>query len=167
MSTEAANVPEGATDEKKLSKKELNKLAKQMKKQELKAVINFNLNLILIFYCNLFQASQGNQDVGQAEPKEDDISEGKYGSYGLVQSTERKQIEFIPVNKLDGSLDGKEVWIRGRLHTSRVKGKTCFVVIRQKISTVQVAAFAGKDNISKEMIKFIEKVSKVWITLSH
>uniref|UniRef100_A0A914YP27 Aspartyl-tRNA synthetase n=1 Tax=Panagrolaimus superbus TaxID=310955 RepID=A0A914YP27_9BILA len=144
MSTDAANIPEAetGTDEKKLSKKELNKLAKQAKKAELKK--------------NSTQGQQENQGVEE----EEDISEGKYGNYELIQSSERKTITFTLVNKLDESYDGKMVWIRGRLHTSRVKGKTCFVVIRQQISTVQVAAFAGKDDISKQMIKFIEKVSK-------
>jgi nondiscriminating aspartyl-tRNA synthetase len=144
MSTDASNIPEGetGTEEKKLSKKELNKLAKQMKKAELKK-----------------NSAQG-QAENQAAEEEEDVSEGKYGSYGLIQSSERKTINFTLVNKLDESFDGKEVWIRGRLHTSRIKGKTCFVVIRQQISTIQVAAFAGKDNVSKQMIKFIEKVSK-------
>lgn len=56
-------------------------------------------------------------------------------------------------------LHEKEVWIRGRVHTSRVKGKTAFIVLRQRISTVQIAAFAGKE-LSKQLIKFIEKIPK-------
>lgn len=91
-----------------------------------------------------------------------------YGTYGLMQSGAafaEKKIEFTPINQLDASLDGKTVWIRGRLHTSRCKGKTCFVSIRHQIYTVQVCGFVN-ENFTKEMVKFIGGVSKVRVNTS-
>lgn len=85
-----------------------------------------------------------------------------YGTYGLMQSGAafaNKKIDFTAIEKLDTSLDGQTVWIRGRLHISRVKGKSCFASIRHQIHTVQICGFAG-ENFSKEMIKFIGGVSR-------
>jgi len=56
-------------------------------------------------------------------------------------------------------MNGKAVTIRGRLHTSRAKGKQCFFVLRQQQHTVQCIAFVSS-KISKQMIKFISKISK-------
>lgn len=86
-----------------------------------------------------------------------------YGTYGLMQSGKafaEKKLEFTDIDKLDASLEGKTVWIRGRLHTSRVKGKSCFAAIRHQIYTVQICGFAN-ETFTKEMVKFIGGVSKV------
>jgi len=139
MSVEGTENP---TEEKKLSKKELNKLERAKKKAEAKA-----------------QQAGDNIQGGGSNENEPDVSEGKYGDYGIVQSTEKKNIVFTNVEDLTPDLHEKEVWIRGRLHTSRAKGKTAFAVIRQRISTVQAAAFAG-EHLSKQLIKFVEKIPK-------
>uniref|UniRef100_A0A7E4UTF2 Aspartate--tRNA ligase, cytoplasmic n=1 Tax=Panagrellus redivivus TaxID=6233 RepID=A0A7E4UTF2_PANRE len=143
MATEAESIPEASGEEKKLSKKELNKLEKARKKAELKAQADANKA----------------QEEAAAAAAEVDVSEGHYGTYGLIQSTERKDITFTNVADLTEALDGKEVWLRGRLHTSRVKGKTGFIVLRQQISTVQGTVFVG-EAISKQFLKFVEKISK-------
>lgn len=86
-----------------------------------------------------------------------------YGTYGLMQSGAAfadKKIDFTKISDLDEKLEGQTVWIRGRLHTSRVKGKSCFASIRHQIYTVQICGFAG-ENFSREMVKFIGGVSKV------
>jgi aspartyl-tRNA synthetase len=88
-----------------------------------------------------------------------------YGTYGLMQSGATfasKNIDFKKISDLDDSLEGQTVWIRGRLHTSRVKGKSCFASIRHQIYTVQICGFAS-ETFTKEMIKFIGGVSKVCI----
>ncbi|KAI6190472.1 Aspartyl-tRNA synthetase [Aphelenchoides bicaudatus] len=90
-----------------------------------------------------------------------EVSE-RYGNYGLMQSGAtfaEKKIEFKDIKDLDENLEGQTVWIRGRLHTSRVKGKSCFATIRHQIYTVQICAFAG-DDFPREMVKFIGAVSK-------
>uniref|UniRef100_A0A0N4ZA74 Aspartate--tRNA ligase, cytoplasmic n=1 Tax=Parastrongyloides trichosuri TaxID=131310 RepID=A0A0N4ZA74_PARTI len=135
------NVEEG---EKKLSKKELNKLARLAKKAEVKA------------------KKGGDENVKQDDENKDnavDVSEGLYGSYGLIQSGEKKDITFTEVKDINSSLNKKEVWIRGRLHNSRVKGKTAFFVIRQRIHSIQALMFVG-EKISKQMIKFVDSIPK-------
>uniref|UniRef100_A0A914SIC7 Aspartate--tRNA ligase, cytoplasmic n=1 Tax=Parascaris equorum TaxID=6256 RepID=A0A914SIC7_PAREQ len=81
---EEANVTdgvEGAEGEgKKLSKKEMNKLARQQKKAEKKQE-------------NLAAHAKENE----AGDVEEDVSEGLYGTYPLVQSAEKKHLEFVDV----------------------------------------------------------------------
>uniref|UniRef100_A0A183CAJ1 Aspartate--tRNA ligase, cytoplasmic n=1 Tax=Globodera pallida TaxID=36090 RepID=A0A183CAJ1_GLOPA len=79
---------------------------------------------------------------------EADISAGNYGSYGLIQSSEKREsVNFI------------EIWIRGRVHDSRGKGKNCFVKIRHRIHSVQAVMFVGAD-ISKQFVKFVQSIPK-------
>uniref|UniRef100_A0A0K0EHP6 Aspartate--tRNA ligase, cytoplasmic n=1 Tax=Strongyloides stercoralis TaxID=6248 RepID=A0A0K0EHP6_STRER len=130
--------------EKKLSKKELNKLARAAKKAEAKAKNSGNEN-----------QQKENEDKDSIT----DVSEGLYGSYGLIQSNIKKDIIFTDVKDINSSLDKQQVWIRGRLHNSRVKGKTAFLVIRQRIFSIQALMFVG-EKISKQMIKFVDSVPK-------
>ncbi|XP_015110971.1 aspartate--tRNA ligase, cytoplasmic isoform X1 [Diachasma alloeum] len=96
------------------------------------------------------------------EPVEDaeDISLGRYGQLGLIRSSEiHEDRKFVDVKDLEPRIKEQTVWLRGRLHTSRAKGKQCFIVIRQQSSTVQGLA-AVNERISKQMIKFISNISK-------
>lgn len=55
------------------------------------------------------------------------------------------------------------VWVRGRVHNSRVKGKVGFLVLREKLSTIQCALFVGGegvDEISKGMVNWVGKIPK-------
>merc|ERR1719290_930582 len=56
-------------------------------------------------------------------------------------------------------MNEKTVTIRGRLHTSRAKGKQCFFVIRQQQVTVQCLIYVS-ENVSKQMVKFAAHISK-------
>lgn len=60
------------------------------------------------------------------------------------------------VEAVNKSLANKTVLIRARLHTSRAKGKQCFVVLRQGRSTIQMLVAVGP-GISKQMLKFVTK----------
>lgn len=95
----------------------------------------------------------------QAETDGPDISEGKYGVQEMNQSKVKNVVEIISVRDLKVKDAGNKVWIRGRLHTSRAKGKQCFFVIRDQQETVQCLAFVN-ERISKQMIKFISHISK-------
>ncbi|KJH53019.1 aspartate--tRNA ligase [Dictyocaulus viviparus] len=133
--------------EKKLSKKELNKLAKAARIAELKAQ----------------KLAENQRKTGGDEI---DVSAGMYGSYGIVQSAEVKNVEFTKVNQISSDKHGEEVWIRGRIHAIRTKGKTCFLVLRQQIYTVQVMVFVS-DKISKQMLKFVSNIPKESIVDVH
>ncbi|VDN84314.1 unnamed protein product [Brugia pahangi] len=141
MMNEVGPSVDGVESEKKLSKKELNKLAKQQKKMEKKAE-----NAVAL--------------VKENEKEEDeDISKGCYGAYGIIQSIELRKLDFIDVKDVFVNLEGHEIWIRGRLHTSRIKGKTCFIIIRQRMHSIQGMLSVGKE-ISKQMLKFVGNISK-------
>jgi hypothetical protein len=88
------------------------------------------------------------------EPKE------IFGDLELVQSNQATGREFVHVSHLNAaSYEGKEVWVRCRIHNSRSKGNNCFLVLRQSGFTVQGAMFKS-ETISKEMIKFSGSISK-------
>lgn len=76
-----------------------------------------------------------------------------YGSYGTVDSKTHLKRELFDISKLNESFKDQSLWIRGRIHTVRAKGKRCFLVIRQQIHTIQCIALLG--NVTKEMIKYI------------
>lgn len=65
---------------------------------------------------------------GAAEEVEDsgpDVSAGKYGPYGMIQSNgddELRARQFVDVRDLGQDKADTTVWVRGRLHTSRAKG---------------------------------------------
>ncbi|XP_018055090.1 PREDICTED: aspartate--tRNA ligase, cytoplasmic isoform X3 [Atta colombica] len=90
----------------------------------------------------------------------EDVSLGKYGQMNMIQSKEKfEDRKFTAIKNLDKNLENQMVWLRGRLHTSRAKGKQCFVVLRQQSYTVQGLA-AVNEEISKQMIKFISNITK-------
>ncbi|BFZ22625.1 hypothetical protein BsWGS_25664 [Bradybaena similaris] len=96
------------------------------------------------------------QEVGETESA--DQSKGHYGNLPLNQSQERLQRRLYKVCELEPSLAGQSVWVRGRLHTCRSKGKQCFFVIRQQKWTVQVVVIQS-ENVSKQMLKFISSIT--------
>jgi len=95
----------------------------------------------------------------QAETDGPDISEGKYGVQEMNQSKHKNFVEIINVKDIKVKDAGNKIWIRGRLHTSRAKGKQCFFVIRDQQETVQCLAFVN-ERVSKQMIKFTAHISK-------
>ncbi|XP_034253211.1 aspartate--tRNA ligase, cytoplasmic [Thrips palmi] len=98
----------------------------------------------------------------EAEESGPDVSAGKYGSLGMIQSSSDPELlarEFVHVRDLDEKKADQSIWVRGRLHTSRAKGKQCFIVVRQQEFTVQ-GLLAVNDTISKQFVKFASNVSK-------
>lgn len=79
-----------------------------------------------------------------------DVSVGKYGKLQLQYAVQNK---FTYVKELNKSMASQTVWIRARLHTSRARGKQCFIVLRQQEFTVQVLLNVS-DTVSKSMVKF-------------
>lgn len=77
----------------------------------------------------------------------------------LVQSTTKDTITFTQLADIKDDHADKEVTIRVRIHSSRVKGNLAFLVLRQSLHTIQAVAFKSND-VSKEMLKFIGGVEK-------
>lgn len=70
-----------------------------------------------------------------------------------------------------GDKAGEKVWVRARVHTSRVVGRGAFLLLRSGIHTAQAVAFQG-GGVSKAMIKFLgavtrESVVDVFATVSR
>ncbi|KAL0479813.1 aspartyl-tRNA synthetase [Acrasis kona] len=82
-----------------------------------------------------------------------------YGNYPLVQSSHRNDIDYTPIHTLNKDADGKVVTVRARIHTIRAKGKSCFVLLRDGMYTVQALGFAG-DELPVEVVKFASRLSK-------
>ncbi|XP_071788973.1 aspartate--tRNA ligase, cytoplasmic-like [Asterias amurensis] len=91
--------------------------------------------------------------------EEDDYAKDRYGIPRMVQSHEKPDRKLVKVDTLTSALADQTVWIRARLHTSRGKGKQCFVVLRQQQFTIQ-GILNVNDTISKAMVKFTCGVSK-------
>jgi len=89
-----------------------------------------------------------------------DIESAAFGDLPLVQSQFVTGRKFTSVIDLNASFVGQTVWIRARLHSSRSKGKSCFLVLRQQLSTVQAAMFVGERDVTKEMVKFAASINK-------
>jgi aspartyl-tRNA synthetase len=90
---------------------------------------------------------------------EEDISRENYGISKMIQSTEKPDRLLIAVKNLDKSMAEQRVWIRGRLHTSRAKGKQCFFVLRQQHYSVQCLV-AVSQTVSKSMVRFVAAITK-------
>lgn len=117
--------------------------------QCLEKLHNFRVTFQKAEYKSGEQTSNENvEDSGE------DVSQGKYGHTGLIQSAEKRlDRNFVDVRELKGSIGKTPVWVRARVHTSRCKGKQCFLVLRQQSSTVQVL-ISVNDVVSKQMVKF-------------
>ncbi|CAH1099155.1 unnamed protein product [Psylliodes chrysocephalus] len=131
--------PAENTSSKSALKKEAKKAEKAAKKAEHK------------------QTTSGSQEIVKEEV---DVSIGKYGNLPVIKS-ENKNInrKFITVNELNKKLSNQIVWVRARLHTSRSRGKQCFIVLRQKEFTIQ-ALLSVSDAVSKAMVKFSSSIPK-------
>lgn len=87
----------------------------------------------------------------------------KFGDLELNRSQcdpeTRHTKKYVAIEDLDASKQDQEVRVRCRVHNSRSKGKMCFIVAREKYSTVQVVMFVG-ETISKGMVTYASKIPK-------
>lgn len=149
----------GDSQSKKAAKKLAKDAAKAIKKAEYKAA-----------------AGQTTNDDGTDGSAAEDYSKDKYGAPKMIQVSYRSSCphptysncifqseqtyadrNFVKVAELPQAVARNvPVWLRGRVHTSRSKGKQCFLILRQESSTVQ-CLIAVNDVISKQMVKFCGK----------
>uniref|UniRef100_A0A2M4BJU8 Aspartate--tRNA ligase, cytoplasmic n=1 Tax=Anopheles marajoara TaxID=58244 RepID=A0A2M4BJU8_9DIPT len=125
------------------SKKAAKKLAKEAQKAQKKAE-----------HKAAAAAASGTPDDGSNEDGAADYAASRYGTMKMIQSVEKHaERKFVKVSELVQCQREAEVWVRGRVHTSRCKGKQCFLVLRQQSSTVQ-CLLAVNETVSKQMVKF-------------
>uniref|UniRef100_T1JFZ4 Aspartate--tRNA ligase, cytoplasmic n=1 Tax=Strigamia maritima TaxID=126957 RepID=T1JFZ4_STRMM len=132
------NISVSDEPEKGLSKKGQKKAAKEAEKAAKKAA----------------KAHSAVVDVEEVE----DVSKGRYGAVEMMQSKEKIDRYLSKVKDLTPATVDK-IWVRGRLHTSRAKGKQCFFVLRQQHYSVQ-CLIAVSETISKAMVKFAAAITK-------
>lgn len=108
-------------------------------------------------------AEKGQQEnvAVEGEDAGKDYSEGLYGATKMIQSTCRHADRtFVAVHDLFQCAKDSLVWVRGRVHTTRSKGKQCFLVLRQQSSTVQCVVAVNDKTVSKQMVKFSGSVPR-------
>lgn len=90
------------------------------------------------------------------------------GDMSVVMSRSRSGRDFVRVSDIGGSDDvakygpGARVWLRGRLNSIRVKGGSCFLVVRQNsFDTIQACFFKDKENPeqSAKVIKYLKTLT--------
>lgn len=92
----------------------------------------------------------------------DDAPSQKAGDFTTVMSRSRTGRNFVNVKDLPSMEPGNRVWLRGRLNSIRVKGGSCFLVLRQdSFDTVQALFFKTKEDAegSKEMLKYLKTLT--------
>eukprot|EP01006_Ploeotia_vitrea_P032101 TRINITY_DN64366_c0_g1_i2.p1 TRINITY_DN64366_c0_g1~~TRINITY_DN64366_c0_g1_i2.p1 ORF type:complete len:441 (+),score=247.48 TRINITY_DN64366_c0_g1_i2:127-1449(+) len=118
-----------------------------------------------IGFAAAYAAQQAKQKKGQqlaerqvVEVDHPESKEAIYGDLALMNSAFKTERKFEEISALDKSRVGSTVWVRARVHANRGKGKSCFMVLRKGIATVQVAMFAS-ETMPREMVKYASKIS--------
>ena len=85
-----------------------------------------------------------------------------YGDLPLIQSSERTGRTWRQVRSLSESEAGSTVLVRARVDTVRGGGKSCFMVLRQQTSTIQLVVMADEaaEKCSKTMVKYAATLTK-------
>ncbi|GAX26572.1 aspartyl-tRNA synthetase [Fistulifera solaris] len=84
------------------------------------------------------------------------------GDFTRVMSQSRTERPFATVADLSQENAGQTVWLRGRLQSIRVKGGSCFLVLRQdSFHTIQACYFKDKENPdeSQKMLKYLKSLT--------
>ena len=74
-----------------------------------------------------------------------------------IPAEERYSKKYTRIGDITSELKDKEILLRTRLHTSRVKGGSAFLVLREQGHTVQATLFQS-DALSKQMIRFVKSI---------
>ncbi|KAJ1421411.1 hypothetical protein B484DRAFT_452709 [Ochromonadaceae sp. CCMP2298] len=81
-----------------------------------------------------------------------------YGDAPIVTSSFMTDKVYRQIKNLSPDMEGKKVWLRARLATSRAVGKGVFLVLRQTTHTVQGVMFQGPE-VPKAMVKYGSGIS--------
>mmetsp|Transcript_33492 Transcript_33492/g.99711 ORF Transcript_33492/g.99711 Transcript_33492/m.99711 type:complete len:564 (-) Transcript_33492:612-2303(-) len=90
----------------------------------------------------------------------DDPLKDSYGDEEMVQSKTHATKTFVRVEDLQPGMKGQQVLMRARIHTIRSKGKSAFLVVRQRTATVQAVLFADDTTVSKSMVKYASQITR-------
>ncbi len=107
------------------------------------------------FFCFFFFSFQAARDGDKKEAGGAAVAGDNFGVAPLNRSETRAGRIFAQISDLgSGKFKvGDKVLLRGRVDSTRGKGNLCFVVIRQRVSTLQ-CVLVKEGSVSKEMVKF-------------
>lgn len=123
-----------------LSKAQLKKLKAKQEKEAFKA-------------AKAAKAAADAADKASADDN-DPLRGTAYGDLPLVQSVSVTDRKWTRIEDLKEGLVGQSVLLRARVHNVRSKGKSAFMVMRERVSTVQCALFVDDKTVSKGMVKY-------------
>ena len=136
------------------SKKELNKMKRKAKKAAKRA--------------QAAKEREAKEAQKQAEAHVDEKIEiptitqregNAFGDLEMIQSQLREEISFLDIKDIGSEMAGQSVWLRTRLQRSRVKKTVIFLVLRQRLDTIQAVAVKS-EKIGKNFLKFLEGIPK-------
>jgi aspartyl-tRNA synthetase len=84
--------------------------------------------------------------------------DGLFGDLAIIQSRWKSDRQWTDIKALNASPGGSNVWIRGRIHRTRGKGKLVFLVLRYGFSSVQCVVDAAISSI--ELVAYAATLSK-------
>jgi len=83
----------------------------------------------------------------------------KMGDYSRIMSRSVTGRNFIDINSVSKQVNDS-VWIRGRLNSIRIKGGSCFMVLRQNaFHTIQGIYFKDGSEESKKMMRYLKSLT--------
>lgn len=92
---------------------------------------------------------------------QDDMQALPYGDMKLMQSDGLINRPLVSIKDIGLDLVSKHIWVRGRLHSSRCKGKQAFFVFRQQHYSIQaILRVAEGTSVTKDMINFAAGIPK-------
>lgn len=86
----------------------------------------------------------------------EELATAQFGDAPIHDSSVNLKRDFHTLPELE-SLVGETLWVRGRCQRVRARGKQAFMVLRQKMDTIQVCAFAS-ETLPKELVVYMGKI---------
>lgn len=134
------------------SKNAARRMEKKRKKKEIKARLSLERG-------EHESEEKLKQRLDEAYAKETEDMRTRYGELPMSQSTTRNTEKRIDVDTLTEAMIGEEVVFRARMHHHRNMGqKLAFVLLRQRISTIQGVLVEEPGKVGPLMIHWSEHV---------
>lgn len=106
------------------------------------------------------QEAQRRLQLAQSVIKHVDyLTSDLYGDINLIRSETNNAFNFTHISDLSEDHIGQTVRVRARLHGTRIKGNSAFIILRKGFNSVQAVAFKS-DTVPKELIKYIDNTQK-------
>ena len=131
------------------SKKELNKLkAKEAKEKAIAAKKAAE--------GNAGGGNSGGNAAAKVDAESDPALAALYGDSPMIRSEVTTEKSYKDISDIPTWAD-QEIWLRGRLHTSRAVSKGAFLVMRQGLDTVQAIVWQG-EKCPRAMVKYAQDI---------